>query len=117
MAAAAANNVSAAVPRQLRSVRLRIALLLLPGHQTERTPSTSAGSIYFIHLSHFARRLSPQAPYATLTEVKGARRTLASPAFGWFSTAEPFSDRHHQDRAGEACHRQLELAAEDREDL
>src|SRR5437773_1086809 len=42
--------------------------------------TTIGGSIYFIHLPHFARRLSPQAPYATLTEVKAARRTQLLPA-------------------------------------
>src|SRR5882762_2390364 len=114
-AAAAANSVSAAVPRQSRSVKLRIALLLLPGHQTEWTPSESAGSTYFIHLPHFARRLSPQAPYATLTEVKAADSACADVARS--PTAEPLSDRHHQDCPRQPGHRQLELAAEDREDL
>src|SRR5882724_2783852 len=68
-AAAAANSVSAAVLRQSRSVKLRIALLLLPRHQTEWTPISTCGSIYSMHLPHFARRLSPLAPDATLTEV------------------------------------------------
>src|SRR2546426_832497 len=88
--AAAANNVSVAIPRQSRSVKLRIALLLLPRHPTERTPISIGGSIYFIHLPHFARRLSPQALNATLTEVKAGRGTQVFSVRGGFRPASHF---------------------------
>src|SRR5207245_4067053 len=73
-------------------------------------PISTGGFHLFYSPAAFRASIIATSPLSNLDRGQGHAAHSTSPGLGWFSTAEPLSDRHDQERAGQPGHRQLELA-------